>query len=769
MDHELDRGTAERRRLGQQLVELRRASGLTQRDLATRLHVERSYVAHSESGRMLPPVRFWESADQLLGAGGALLALFTKACQAKVADATRPNGLKPPGETSAADRVEQRGHRDQPEFDNNSRRRTLEILRQVDAHAGGTRLPYIEPPGRVHELRDFLDRSGQRVYLLKGPAGCGKSRFVSHVSRLLDGEASVQLHSMSTWDRASSNLAEEILRYASIEPGRDALLTFERVSSTLAQTCFVVIDGIASQDHVDQLGVNLERVLRQVTTRLLKFLLVVRTPPDVELSAFPVLAASVHGPSHGRAGASGVVVRWSETEAAHAWSLATGDAEVQFADLPTALRRLATTPLYLRLMVDFGTLDTLTNLTAYQLVDHCVRTIVRRAGPEHATAYRVLAHLAGAEAADLIPNQLAPADSDSDPGLVRAASHAALAPLLEIPHAGRVTFVHDVIREYFVATRIADLVIERGRSHAIVAALNELAKMARTSASARNVLDFTICALDARAPELLTAIALASAVSADSTLPPMLSVASSGAQFATAAVILAAARHATKDEHRDLVRELLRLPALATALGEEYPTWLLGVVREYGSRVWPEVAQHLARFPEAEGTAKLLHVADLDRADDAVFVARHFDLFTGEGAERSALLAELGGHLDWRVRAALTGALGEGVAPRLAHDADYKVRTAAARVIARSVDSVDFADVRDLLLDSNWHVRASILQGVLEGAPRDVTLSAIHALISSDPTWESRRSMSASLSNVSCCCAAWPIPPVLAKLAGVRC
>lgn len=151
-----------------------------------------------------------------------------------------------------------------------------------------------------------------------------------------------------------------------------------------------------------------------------------------------------------------------------------------------------------------------------------------------------------------------------------------------------------------------------------MAAFNELSEKALTSATAHNVLEFTIFALDDRAPDLLTVISVAPSVSVDATLPPLLTAARHGAQFASSAVVRNAASRCIEGSHRGLVRALLQLPGLADGLGGEYPTWLLRVIRNYGSAAWPDIARHLGQFPEFAGAARLLAAADMTRPDDAV-------------------------------------------------------------------------------------------------------------------------------------------------------
>ena len=67
---------ADRQALGTALARLRVAAGITQAAIATRYGVHRSYVSHTEGGRLLPPRSFWQLADALVCADGALVAAF---------------------------------------------------------------------------------------------------------------------------------------------------------------------------------------------------------------------------------------------------------------------------------------------------------------------------------------------------------------------------------------------------------------------------------------------------------------------------------------------------------------------------------------------------------------------------------------------------------------------------------------------------------------------------------------------------------------------
>ncbi|MBI3685719.1 MAG: helix-turn-helix domain-containing protein [Actinobacteria bacterium] len=67
---------AARRVLGRQLAKYRQAAGLNQHQLAPYTHYGRSTIANVEVGRQNVPRRFWERADAVLDAGGALTAKY---------------------------------------------------------------------------------------------------------------------------------------------------------------------------------------------------------------------------------------------------------------------------------------------------------------------------------------------------------------------------------------------------------------------------------------------------------------------------------------------------------------------------------------------------------------------------------------------------------------------------------------------------------------------------------------------------------------------
>ena len=69
--------------LGQQLAARREAAGIIQPQIARKTGYSRSSVAHAEAGRQLLTREFWQAADELLQADGALLAGYEQVRSAK--------------------------------------------------------------------------------------------------------------------------------------------------------------------------------------------------------------------------------------------------------------------------------------------------------------------------------------------------------------------------------------------------------------------------------------------------------------------------------------------------------------------------------------------------------------------------------------------------------------------------------------------------------------------------------------------------------------
>jgi DNA-binding XRE family transcriptional regulator len=77
--------TEQQRMLGRHLAALREAASLYQTDIARAVPCHRTTVTHAEAGSQLPDAHFWETADQVVGANGALIARYDAFTQAKQA------------------------------------------------------------------------------------------------------------------------------------------------------------------------------------------------------------------------------------------------------------------------------------------------------------------------------------------------------------------------------------------------------------------------------------------------------------------------------------------------------------------------------------------------------------------------------------------------------------------------------------------------------------------------------------------------------------
>ncbi len=608
------------------------------------------------------------------------------------------------------------------EFEVNSSARTKVLLEAVPArHA---QRPEYHPPERATEQLAAYLESPSRVYLTKGPPGCGKTRLAYHVAQQLAGSVTFQLHSVDSWDSPRADLATDVLRYASLSYGDDALLTLERICAGFRRTCIVVIDGIKSQGQFDEVARQVDRVLRQVTSQALRFFLIVRTPPDVEMSPYPVLAASVYEPpASSIRGYSYRLTPWGASEAKQVWNESREFGEPAFTELPLPVQQLARLPLYMRLLKTAGTVSGHGGTNAYRLVDHCVSAVLRAAGRDVEHISEELADAAHGENPHVMPPQLghlvlrhssAPSTATLD-----------VRPLVWLSAAGHLVFDHDVIREYFLATRIANVVAEHGRSAATVQAFNDLAERASISAMDRGVFDFVVFCLDQSAPDILASVALSPAVNVHSTLPLMLNLVTGGARFATDEVLRISARRCTRDSAVELATSLLATPAVANALLGDYATWLIDLLRTFGSAVWSGMISAVERTLDPQIPQRLLEAADLKKADEATFFARHFFLFVGDNQTSAGPLEILLEHVDWRVRAALADGVRDQRSPsmlvaqwimdRLAHDADYKVRAAVARAIGGSQPGPAMRYLKTFLTDDNWHVRACLLQAIMSG------------------------------------------------------
>ncbi len=588
-----------------------------------------------------------------------------------------------------------------------------------------TRIRYTPPVDVANLLGSFV-HSPSRVLLVKGPPGCGKTTLMHHLAAQTTA-LDVQLFSANSWIDHEPDLAREILRYASSPAGEDALLTLEHECGNLTRPLVVIIDSPRTRTVVEQVCQQLDTVLRQVLTNRLRFVLVLRTPPDMELSPYPVLSATLMPAADDTPGATLRLDRWDTVAARDAWNGSRRDDEPSFDALPPRIRTLARLPLYMNLIKAAGSADPLGLASPYRLVDYCVRSIIQTAGLDVEKSLRELIALAHYELSRTLPAPLRQLQDDN-PGRPDVSPDLAAVTILLRTGSQHPTFDHDVIREYLFATWMAQTIEARGRSSATIDVLNDLAERSSSSADLHGVFEFLIQCLDTTAPDLLAAVAQSPTIGIADTLPLMLDLAGDNASFTSSDVLRVCASRCSHEDGLALAKALLRNDAATAALGSEYPRWMLRMLRRFGSAIWPEIAQCVDTHLPADTVDEFVGLTQVETAQDAVFLARHFFAFFGAAAEHAEKLSELLNHPDWRVRAALADGLrGHGAAEHrlldtiagpLAGDRDYKVRAAAAAAVGYSPGPARRHHVTTLLADQNWHVRERLLETMsLSGIP----------------------------------------------------
>lgn len=618
-----------------------------------------------------------------------------------------------------------------------------------------TDVSYRPPHDAIDGIHAFL-QSPARVYLITGAAGSGKTRLTYHLADVLNTEADVQLHSATAWLLQDLDLAVELLRYASIPGERDPLLTLESEAAVLSRPCLIIIDGITAQEQFDQIARHVDVILRQVRSEFLRFVLVIRTPPRITTSAHPVLNASVFTPPGSRLSSTPYTIpQWTETDARTAWDSAKPSGAVSFDSLPEAVRQLIRLPLYLKLLLAAGPTMSSAGADPYTLIDHCVQAVLRETRKDVNATLAVLADLAQQQLPELLPPALAspgvPLPADHQRTLAHGGDLAAI--IREPAVEGRPEFAHDVLREYFLATRISERLVARGRSVATVGALNDLAAQAGTSAIARNVFELVIHCVDHTARDVITAAAVSPTISLSTTLPLMLRHATGDTGFATAEVLRACAQRCDQDAAQELTIALLRTPAILPALGDAFHRWQVATLRRFGTPIWDSTARFIEQHLNAHTAHALLDTADLDHGDEAIFFARYFFLFFGDNTDETQILSILLHHQNWRVRAALAHALRDPrasatqssnqVIAAVVNDNDYKVRAAAALALPHMPTDAAHSHLPLFLLDRNWHVRERVLEGLLATPtpPEDPSLTTSLAknalsITSTDSTWQ---------------------------------
>lgn len=582
-------------------------------------------------------------------------------------------------------------------------------------------------------IGDFLSASG-RVFLLSGVAGTGKSVLVRHAAAVFAGRADFQVH--LALNDGSEGLASAILRYGSVAPGDEPLLTLETFARTLTRPLVVAIDAIGTPEEFDATGRAVDALLRQVTTPHLRFVLAIRTPPVPDVAAFPLLSAAMHPRG---SSTSHKTSRWTLDSARTAWDRERAPGVPEFMALHLSVRDLICLPLFMSLLRSAGPLATSDRISPYQLVDHCVRAL---ATSGNVNADGLVRSLGDAAIGSLGPRLRTVV------GDLAAADHreVSVAPpaLAQRAPDGSFEFSHSLVHEYFAATRIALSAAGWGRSR-LVNLITDMAKEAESDAVAAGLLHFTVMALDQSAPHLMASVALAPALVGSRATAQLLQIAADGASFAGPEVLRACVRVCETGGPSSLLlaRALLRQPDIGDALDDQRTDWLLGLLRQHGSEVWTDVADHMAQTMHGEASEAFIHASDLSDVEVAAFIASHLDLFAKED-DREGVLTSLLGHDDWRVRAAVADGLAtmRPAAPVVAHgtallaaDHDYKVRAAAARVLRQVPGEVLADQLPALMNDNNWYVRSRALDALTQRA--DVLDQVERALweIGADVSW----------------------------------
>jgi 3-keto-L-gulonate-6-phosphate decarboxylase/HEAT repeat protein len=626
--------------------------------------------------------------------------------------------------------------------------RTRDLLQTLQPRLAET-LTYLAPCGVLERWEEFLS-SAARVFVVKGPSGSGKTRMTYHAADALAHVADIQLLTAASWDVAAVDLATEILRYASVPAGDDALLTLERASELLTRPCLVLIDGIGSQDDFDRIGRQVDAVLRQVGKDRLRFVLLARTPPEIEVTGYPVLSASIFDGKDEVAGTSWLLGTWGAADARRTWNSSRAEGSPEFDDLPPSIRQLVRLPQYMHLVRAADPGGPSGDVNAFALIRRCVDAIVGQVR-EIDTATTTLTDLAAHQLSHLVPEGIDGTADDALPDRGDLTDVVTNLPqLVRWSGTGRPEFTHDILREFFFASMIADRLKAVGPSLAAVAAMNDLAAAATTSASARQIFEFVAESLDESAPDLLTAVTLSPTVSLDTTLPLLIDLASKGLGFATSQVWVSAARRCGTNPSLELARALLTGPALRDAMGMGHSRWLLSVLRSLGSAIWPQTATLIEQTMDAHAARHLLETADLDAQAEATFLARHVFLFVAEGQDLPAPVEALLAHPDWRVRAALAEGLRDQRAPRnhivesmtmtLVHDRDYKVRAATPSAVTGTGTVARKNHVIHLLTDENWYVRERTLEALSRvhdnnAGPTSPLASAATELLLAQESW----------------------------------
>jgi 3-keto-L-gulonate-6-phosphate decarboxylase len=632
---------------------------------------------------------------------------------------------------------------DAPAANSARRTRALIDLLQDDVGSG---FGYHAPAALVEHAQAFLS-SPDRVFVLEGGLGLGKTSFCLYLPDHVPDGMACQLHIVPGFDPTRESLAATILRYAAFPSyAADTITDLERLLSTEPSEWLFIIDGISNIEEWHSLCRELERILFRIDSPRIKFFLTRRPLSSTCVSRYPLLSATLSRPTQEGDQPSWELAPWTDDEAKTTWDALPLPSCMPYRVFSSILQRLLQVPLYMRLIAQNlcgPPADMATVQSPYQMIEICVRAALNRVGADSNLAFAALRQLVS-EQYDRSFRRTA---THSVRSLISPGEEAALKAGLLVSREGindrRIAFVHDAIPEFVFATSIVDGATSFSDFSPDAAhSLSVLTEAAATSALAASVLRLVLFGLYHRSPVLLrrlvlnpphqSNVILTAAVDGSADLPDLL----------PPEHIARLIRYSAEEHDVALAERLLNshVALRAPDLGHLLPHLL----RSLGSDIWPSI-RALVEMPTVMDSLMdgLLQDIDLRNPQEARLASHVLARALLRGRSLHHLADAIQTHSQWQVRAALPEALsrlGASGADMIAHcraalffDPDYKVRAAAATAaVPRLQEHLDY--LSRMLSDPNWHVRGAALRALVEWTP--ATRSRALALLDTD-TWRS--------------------------------
>lgn len=617
------------------------------------------------------------------------------------------------------------------------RTRALIGLLQVDAGSG---LGYQAPAALVEHVRAFLS-SSDRVFVLEGSLGLGKTSFCLCLPDHVPDGIVCQLHTVPGFDPTRETLAAAVLRYADVpSDAADPIADLERLLSTGSSEWLFIIDGISSVEEWHSLCRDLERILFRIDSPRIKFFVTRRPLPGACVSRYPLLSATLFRSTQQMDGPSWELTPWTDNEAKAKWDALPLPSCMPYRGFSPGLQRLLRVPLYMRLIgqnLCEPPADIATVQSSYQMIEICVRAALNRVGADPNLAFAALRQLASEQ----YDGSFRRTTTHSLRSFISPGEEAALEAGLLVSREGindrHIVFAHDAIPEFVLATSIVDETISFSDfPPGAACSLNAITEAAATSALAASILRLVLFGLYHRDPALLrrlvlnpphqSNIILAAAVDNSADLPDLL----------PPEHIARLIRYAAEEHDVALAERLLNSQAALRA--PELGQLLAHLLRSLGSDIWPSI-RALVEIPTVIDSLLdgLLQDIDLRNPQEARLASHLLARALLKGRSLHHLADAIQTHSQWQVRAALPEALarlGASGADIVAHcraalfsDPDYKVRAAAAAAaVPRLQEHLDC--LNRMLSDPNWHVRGAALRALVEWTPaaRSQAVALLH-------------------------------------------